>query len=97
VLLSYTLCCLQIAFTGSTEVGRHIASVVAKRLKPCTLELGGKSPVVVCRDVDIDKAVADTHFALFFNHGERLLLLKQMLHVFFKGSCVAAAACLQPS
>jgi acyl-CoA reductase-like NAD-dependent aldehyde dehydrogenase len=64
----------QIAFTGSTEVGRRIASQVAKSLKPCTLELGGKSPVVVCRDVDIDKAVADTHFALFFNHGEVHLL-----------------------
>uniref|UniRef100_A0A383WQ86 Aldehyde dehydrogenase domain-containing protein n=1 Tax=Tetradesmus obliquus TaxID=3088 RepID=A0A383WQ86_TETOB len=60
----------KIAFTGSTEVGRKIAGQVAQSLKPCTLELGGKSPVVVCKDVDIDKAVADTHFALFFNHGQ---------------------------
>jgi aldehyde dehydrogenase (NAD+) len=60
----------KIAFTGSTEVGRRIGAEAAKSLKPCTLELGGKSPVIVCADVDIDKAVADTHFALFFNHGQ---------------------------
>jgi len=39
---------LQIAFTGSTEVGRRIGAEAAKSLKPCTLELGGKSPVIVC-------------------------------------------------
>lgn len=40
--------CGQIAFTGSTEVGRRIGAEAAKSLKPCTLELGGKSPVIVC-------------------------------------------------
>lgn len=60
----------QISFTGSTEVGRIIGKVAAANLKPCTLELGGKSPVIVDANVDVDKAVADTHFALFFNHGE---------------------------
>lgn len=60
----------KIAFTGSTEVGKRIQATAAQTLKAVTLELGGKSPVVVCPDVDIDKAVADTHFALFFNHGQ---------------------------
>lgn len=60
----------KIAFTGSTEVGRHIGAAAARSLKPVTLELGGKSPVIVCNDVDVDKAVADAHWALFFNHGQ---------------------------
>lgn len=60
----------KLAFTGSTEVGRIIGAAAARSLKPCTLELGGKSPVVVCPDVNVDKAVADSHFALFFNHGQ---------------------------
>ncbi|KAG2485836.1 hypothetical protein HYH03_015419 [Edaphochlamys debaryana] len=58
------------AFTGSTEVGRLVGQAAAAALKPCTLELGGKSPIIVCPDVDIDKAVADAHMALFFNHGQ---------------------------
>eukprot|EP00198_Chlamydomonas_reinhardtii_P001619 XP_001690955.1 aldehyde dehydrogenase [Chlamydomonas reinhardtii] len=58
------------AFTGSTEVGRLVAKAAAEQLKPCTLELGGKSPIIVCPDVDVDKAVADAHMALFFNHGQ---------------------------
>lgn len=36
-------------------------------LKPVTLELGGKSPFIVCEDADVDKAVELAHFALFFN------------------------------
>jgi len=36
-------------------------------LKPVTLELGGKSPFIVCEDADIDQAVELAHFALFFN------------------------------
>ncbi|KIZ05750.1 aldehyde dehydrogenase (NAD+) [Monoraphidium neglectum] len=59
-----------IAFTGSTEVGRKIGAQTAHALKPCTLELGGKSPVIVCPDVDVEQAVKDASFALFFNHGQ---------------------------
>lgn len=36
-------------------------------LKPVTLELGGKSPFIVCEDADVDKAAELAHFALFFN------------------------------
>lgn len=56
------------AFTGSTEVGKLVMSQAAQTLKPVTLELGGKSPVVVCPDVDVDEAVDIAHDALFFNH-----------------------------
>jgi len=61
----------KVAFTGSTEVGRMVMRDAAmSNLKKVTLELGGKSPAIVCEDTDIDKAVDDTHFALYFNHGQ---------------------------
>lgn len=59
---------LQLAFTGSTDTGKIIYQLAAKsNLKPVTLELGGKSPFIVCEDADVDKAVELAHFALFFN------------------------------
>jgi len=60
----------KVAFTGSTEVGRMVGRMAAEHIKPCTLELGGKSPVIVDKHVDVDKAVADSHMGLFFNHGQ---------------------------
>ncbi|EEF52026.1 aldehyde dehydrogenase family 2 member B4, mitochondrial [Ricinus communis] len=61
----------KLAFTGSTETGKIVLELSAKsNLKPVTLELGGKSPFVVCEDADVDKAVELAHFALFFNQGQ---------------------------
>ncbi|KAI7845087.1 hypothetical protein COHA_001452 [Chlorella ohadii] len=60
----------KLAFTGSTEIGKLIMAAGAKRVVPVSLELGGKSPLIVDKNVDVDKAVEDTHFALFFNHGQ---------------------------
>ncbi|XVE85052.1 hypothetical protein DITRI_Ditri17bG0061400 [Diplodiscus trichospermus] len=58
----------KLAFTGSTQTGKIVLELAAKsNLKPVTLELGGKSPFIVCRDADVDKAVELAHFALFFN------------------------------
>ena len=58
----------KVAFTGSTEVGHHIMEAAAKsNLKRLTLELGGKSPNIVCSDADLDHAIETSHFALFFN------------------------------
>lgn len=45
----------------------------AEGIKPVTLELGGKSPFIVCADCDIDEAVETAHQALFFNHVSCLL------------------------
>jgi len=65
-LLCFTL--LQLAFTGSTDTGKVVLELAAKsNLKPVTLELGGKSPFIVCEDADVDEAVELAHFALFFN------------------------------
>lgn len=44
-------------------------------LKPVTLELGGKSPFIVCEDADIDLAVEQAHFALFFNQASPVIFL----------------------
>jgi aldehyde dehydrogenase (NAD+) len=61
----------KIAFTGSNAVGHKIMEGSAQsNLKRVTLELGGKSAAIVCADADIDKAVEEVHFALFFNQGQ---------------------------
>src|SRR5260370_5667601 len=61
----------KVAFTGSTEVGHLIMRAAADtNLKRVTLELGGKSPNMVCADADMDEANEGAHFALFFNQGQ---------------------------
>jgi len=63
----------KVAFTGSTEIGKLIASQAAKTLKRVTLELGGKSPNIIMDDLkgaDLDYAVAQSSFGLFFNQGQ---------------------------
>ncbi|KAJ7953639.1 Aldehyde dehydrogenase [Quillaja saponaria] len=61
----------KLAFTGSTDTGKVVLQLAAKsNLKTVTLELGGKSPFIVCEDADIDQAVELAHFALFFNQGQ---------------------------
>lgn len=61
----------KVAFTGSTEVGRLIMAAAAKsNLKKISLELGGKSPLVVCSDANVDEAVEIAHGAIFNNHGQ---------------------------
>ncbi|KMZ61155.1 Aldehyde dehydrogenase [Zostera marina] len=61
----------KVAFTGSTATGKIILELAAKsNLKQVTLELGGKSPFIVCEDADVDEAVELAHFALFFNQGQ---------------------------
>lgn len=61
----------KVAFTGSTEVGHHVMKAAAEsNMKKVTLELGGKSPFIICEDADIDRAVYDAHHALFMNHGQ---------------------------
>ncbi|CAI4423908.1 AMP_1a_G0016120.mRNA.1.CDS.1 [Saccharomyces cerevisiae] len=60
----------KIAFTGSTATGRHIMKVAADTVKKVTLELGGKSPNIVFADADLDKAVKNIAFGIFYNSGE---------------------------
>ncbi len=60
----------RINFTGSTRVGKLLAQLAAKHLKPILLELGGKAPLVVLDDADIDAAVDATVFGAFANAGQ---------------------------
>ncbi len=60
----------RVNFTGSTHVGRIIAQTAAKHLKPALLELGGKNPLVVLDDADLDEAVQAAAFGSFFNQGQ---------------------------
>ena len=61
----------KVAFTGSTEVGKIIVRAAAGNLKKVSLELGGKSPNIVFKDVgDLDAAIAGAANAIFFNHGQ---------------------------
>ena len=60
----------RIAFTGGTSVGMGIARIGAEKLMPTSLELGGKSPTIVCADADLDHAVAGVLYGIFSSSGE---------------------------
>ncbi|SNR68031.1 aldehyde dehydrogenase family protein [Puniceibacterium sediminis] len=60
----------KIVFTGSTATGQAIARAATGNLKRVSLELGGKSPVIVCKDADIEKAVPVAAMAVFANSGQ---------------------------
>jgi aldehyde dehydrogenase (NAD+) len=60
----------KIAFTGSTEIGRRLRQLTAGSGKKISLELGGKSPVVVFDDADLDAAVEGVVDAIWFNQGQ---------------------------
>jgi acyl-CoA reductase-like NAD-dependent aldehyde dehydrogenase len=59
-----------ISFTGSTKVGRAIATECAKRGKRVVLEMGGKSPLIVLKDADLDYAVDTACFGIFIHQGQ---------------------------
>ncbi len=60
----------KISFTGSTVVGRAVLAAAGGNLKRVTLELGGKSPVIVMPDADLDAAIAGVANGIFFNTGQ---------------------------
>jgi betaine-aldehyde dehydrogenase len=60
----------KIAFTGSIPTGSRLMGIAAKGIKRCTLELGGKSPIIVFDDADLEMAVDWVMFGIFINQGE---------------------------
>ena len=60
-----------LSFTGSTAVGRRIGAVAGERLTKVSLELGGKNPLVVCDDADLDNAATWVLLSAFSNAGQR--------------------------
>lgn len=69
----------RINFTGSTHVGKIIATTAAQYLKPVLLELGGKAPVVVLAQADLDEAVNAVAFGAFFNQGQICMSTERVL------------------
>lgn len=60
----------KVSFTGSVPTGRKVSVAAARQLIPATLELGGKSPLIIFEDADIDEAVTGAMLANFYTQGE---------------------------
>ncbi len=89
-----------ISFTGSTSVGRWIAEVAGRRLARVSLELGGKNPLVVCDDADLDQAVHWAALSAFSNAGQRCasgsrLIIFRTVYDEFRERLVARANALK--
>ncbi len=88
----------RINFTGSTAVGRTVAQRAATHLKPVLLELGGKAPLLVLEDADLDEAVKAAAFGAFMNQGqicmstERIIVLDAVADAFVEKFRVKAAS-----
>jgi len=88
----------RINFTGSTAVGRIVARRAAEHLKPCLLELGGKAPLIVLEDADLDEAVKAAAFGAFMNQGqicmstERIIVVDAVADAFSKKFAAKAAS-----
>ncbi len=67
-----------IMFTGSTETGRKIAQTAAKRLIPCSLELGGKDPMIVLSDADLDRAANFAAYYSMQNAGQTCISIERV-------------------
>ena len=88
----------RINFTGSTAVGRIVARRAAEHLKPCLLELGGKAPLIVLDDADLDEAVKAAAFGAFMNQGqicmstERIIVVDAVADAFAEKFAAKAAS-----
>ncbi|WP_084583012.1 aldehyde dehydrogenase [Sphingomonas azotifigens] len=71
----------RVNFTGSTGVGRIIAVRCAQNLKPVVLELGGKAPLIVLDDADLDEAVKAAAFGAFMNQGQICMSTERIIVV----------------
>jgi acyl-CoA reductase-like NAD-dependent aldehyde dehydrogenase len=71
----------RVNFTGSTAVGRIIAKRAAEHLKPVLLELGGKAPLIVLEDADLDEAVKAAAFGAFMNQGQICMSTERIIVV----------------
>jgi benzaldehyde dehydrogenase (NAD) len=69
----------RVNFTGSTRVGRIIAETAGRHLKRALLELGGKAPMVVLADADLDRAAAAANFGAFFHQGQICMSTERLI------------------
>jgi succinate-semialdehyde dehydrogenase/glutarate-semialdehyde dehydrogenase len=81
----------KVFFTGSVEVGRKVGTVCAESLKGSVLELGGKDPMIVCADADLDNAISGAVWGGFANAGqtcsgiERVYVMREVADRFVEG------------
>ncbi|HEY5053829.1 MAG TPA: aldehyde dehydrogenase family protein, partial [Solirubrobacterales bacterium] len=81
----------KVFFTGSVEIGRKVGEVCAQRLKGSVLELGGKDPMIVCADADLDNAISGALWGGFANAGqtcsgiERVYVVREIADRFIEG------------
>ncbi|WP_233491869.1 aldehyde dehydrogenase [Nioella nitratireducens] len=90
----------KVSFTGGTETGRRIARQAAEKLMPVSLELGGKSPTIVCADADLDLALAGVLFGIFSSTGQSCiagsrLFVERPVYDAFVSRLVAATKALK--
>jgi acyl-CoA reductase-like NAD-dependent aldehyde dehydrogenase len=71
----------RVNFTGSTRVGRIVAELCARQLKPVVLELGGKAPLLVLHDADLSEAVKAAAFGAFMNQGQICMSTERIIVV----------------
>jgi acyl-CoA reductase-like NAD-dependent aldehyde dehydrogenase len=89
--------CSFVAITGETVTGRHVAQRAAAKLKPYTLELGGKNPIIVLADADIEYAVKSVAFSAYLHQGEicmsadRIIVEEPIVEAFTEGLAGLAA------
>lgn len=82
--------CSFVTLTGETVTGRHVAQKAAAKLKEYTLELGGKNPIIILADADMEYAVKNSAFSAFFHQGEicmsadRLIVERPIVEEFSK-------------
>ncbi|RYG62861.1 aldehyde dehydrogenase family protein, partial [bacterium] len=80
----------RVNFTGSSRVGRIVGELSGKHLKPVLLELGGKAPLLILEDADLDEAVAAAAFGAFMHQGqicmstERIIVVDKIYDEFLK-------------
>jgi aldehyde dehydrogenase (NAD+) len=84
-----------VSFTGSVEVGRHVAEVCGRTMKKCQLEMGGKNPLVVLDDADLPTAVNCAIQGAFYQTGQRCtassrLVVTEKIHDRFVSAMVEA-------
>jgi len=88
----------RINFNGNTAVGRIVARHAAEHLKPCLLELGGKAPLIVLDDADLDEAVKAAGFGAFMNQSqvcmstERIIVVDAVADIFAEKLAVKTAS-----
>ncbi len=68
-----------VTLTGETKTGRHVAEKAAAKLKKYTLELGGKDPLVICEDANMDYAVEAAAFGAFMHQGQICMSVERII------------------